>query len=115
MLRRLRQEILEKIGAQKRPTYDDFRDMKFLRAVINGALCYRPPPYRLSFKFLPLDSGTETLRLYPVVYVVWFFSPSLYLYIILIYCYHLSPFNVRYSRPPILSWISSYFVNQNIK
>ena len=54
VLRRLRQEILEKIGPQRRPTYDDFRDMKFLRAVINGALCYRPPPYRHSF--LPLDS-----------------------------------------------------------
>ena len=37
VLRRLRQEILEKIGLQRRPTYDDFRDMKFLRAVINGA------------------------------------------------------------------------------
>jgi len=38
VLRRLRQEILEKIGPQRRPTYDDFRDMKFLKAVINGAL-----------------------------------------------------------------------------
>ena len=80
VLRRLRQEILEKIGAQKRPTYDDFRDMKFLRAVINGALCYRPPPCRLPFMFLPL--ATETLRLYPVVYVV--LLPSLYLYIVIL-------------------------------
>ena len=38
VLRRLRQEILEKVGSQRRPTYDDFRDMKFLKAVINGAL-----------------------------------------------------------------------------
>jgi len=38
ILRRLRQEILEKVGPQRRPTYDNFRDMKYLRAVINGAL-----------------------------------------------------------------------------
>jgi len=63
VLRRLRQEILEKIGSQRRPTHDDFRDMKFLRAVINGA-------FFVDFlvAFSPLR--TETLRLYPVVYVV---------------------------------------------
>ena len=72
VLRRLRQEILEKIGPQRRPTYDDFKDMKFLKAVINGALCYR-----LSRRLLTY--GTETLRLYPVVYVV--LSLQLYRYI----------------------------------
>jgi hypothetical protein len=40
VLHRLRQEILEKIGPQRRPTFDDFRDMKFLKAVINGALFF---------------------------------------------------------------------------
>ncbi|KIK51348.1 hypothetical protein GYMLUDRAFT_50586 [Collybiopsis luxurians FD-317 M1] len=41
---RLRQEILGKIGSWKRPTIEDVREMRYLRAVIN-----------------------ETLRLYPVV------------------------------------------------
>jgi hypothetical protein len=33
---RLREEILNKVGNSRRPTYDDIRDMKYLRAVING-------------------------------------------------------------------------------
>jgi hypothetical protein len=34
---RLRAEIVERVGCERRPTYDDIRDMKYLRAVINGA------------------------------------------------------------------------------
>ncbi|KAK7046124.1 hypothetical protein VNI00_007127 [Paramarasmius palmivorus] len=34
---RLREEILAKVGPTRRPTYDDIKDMKYLRAVINGA------------------------------------------------------------------------------
>lgn len=33
---RLREEILSKVGPTRRPDYDDIRDMKYLRAVING-------------------------------------------------------------------------------
>ena len=34
--KRLREEVLEKVGIARSPTYDDIRDMKFLRAFING-------------------------------------------------------------------------------
>ncbi|KAF8164824.1 cytochrome P450 monooxygenase pc-3 [Crassisporium funariophilum] len=44
VLQKLRQEILEKIGDSRRPTFGDMKEMKYLRAVIN-----------------------ETLRLYPAV------------------------------------------------
>ena len=37
-LRRLRAEILESIGTENAPTLDDVRNMKFLRAVINGQI-----------------------------------------------------------------------------
>ena len=36
VLNRLRKEILEKVGSNRRPTYDDIREMKYLRAVLNG-------------------------------------------------------------------------------
>ena len=35
-LQRLRKEILQVVGPTRRPTYDDIREMKFLRAVLNG-------------------------------------------------------------------------------
>ncbi|KAF5378580.1 hypothetical protein D9615_007123 [Tricholomella constricta] len=44
VLVRLREEILAKVGPTRRPDYDDIKDMKYLRAVIN-----------------------ETLRLFPIV------------------------------------------------
>ncbi|KAF7982653.1 hypothetical protein HWV62_27101 [Athelia sp. TMB] len=37
-LERLRDEIMTKVGPSARPTYDDIRDMKYLRAVINETL-----------------------------------------------------------------------------
>ncbi|KAJ7857738.1 cytochrome P450 [Mycena olivaceomarginata] len=39
---RLREEILEHVGPTRRPTYDDIREMKFLRAVINEAMRLYP-------------------------------------------------------------------------
>ena len=53
ILERLRQEILKTVGETRRPTFDDMKEMKYLRAVIN-----------------------ETLRLYPAVYVSCVFSYS---------------------------------------
>ncbi|OJA07921.1 hypothetical protein AZE42_03680 [Rhizopogon vesiculosus] len=43
VLRRLREEILNKVGSSRRPTYDDMRDMKYMRAVINETLRLYPP------------------------------------------------------------------------
>ena len=58
---RLRTEILEKVGI-RRPTYEDIRDMKYLRAFINGKGRY------FDFVNSPvLTALTETLRLYPPV------------------------------------------------
>ncbi|TFK64712.1 cytochrome P450 [Pluteus cervinus] len=38
VLQKLRDEILSKVGPDRRPSYDDFREMKYLRAVINETL-----------------------------------------------------------------------------
>lgn len=38
VLERLRKEVLETVGEAQRPTYDDVKNMKYLRAVINGKL-----------------------------------------------------------------------------
>ncbi|KAJ7644067.1 cytochrome P450 [Roridomyces roridus] len=39
---RLREEILKHVGPSRRPTYDDIREMKLLRAVINEAMRLYP-------------------------------------------------------------------------
>ncbi|EAU87478.1 cytochrome P450 monooxygenase pc-3 [Coprinopsis cinerea okayama7 len=44
VFQRLRTEVLEKVGPSRRPNFDDLRDMRYLRAVLN-----------------------ETLRLFPIV------------------------------------------------
>ncbi|OJT15759.1 Cytochrome P450 52A3-A [Trametes pubescens] len=43
ILKRLREEILDVVGPTRRPSYDDVRNMKFLRAVINETLRLYPP------------------------------------------------------------------------
>jgi hypothetical protein len=36
VLERLRAEILEKVGPMRRPDFDDLKELKYMRAVING-------------------------------------------------------------------------------
>ena len=36
VLQRLRDEVLEVVGPTERPTYENVREMKYLRAVLNG-------------------------------------------------------------------------------
>ncbi|KAJ7168966.1 cytochrome P450 [Mycena filopes] len=46
ILARLRAEILRVVGPTQRPTYDNFREMKYLRAVLNETLrLYTPVPF----------------------------------------------------------------------
>ncbi|KAJ8489743.1 hypothetical protein ONZ45_g13448 [Pleurotus djamor] len=43
VLQKLRDEVLSKIGASKRPDFDDLRSMRYLRAFINETLRLYPP------------------------------------------------------------------------
>ena len=44
-LARLREEIITKVGVSGRPTHDDMREMKYLKAFINGAQHVIVPKY----------------------------------------------------------------------
>jgi hypothetical protein len=57
--RRLREEILNTVG-HSRPTLEQMKEMKYLRAFINGA-------FNSVLHVLAADNEIETLRLYPPV------------------------------------------------
>lgn len=63
ILARLRTEILDTVGPSARPTMDNIRDMRFLRAVINGTL-FSLYLYVYANNIL---THIETLRLFPPV------------------------------------------------
>ena len=106
VLRRLRQEILEKIGPQRRPTYDDFREMKFLKAVINGTLFV---DFRSTFLSLGQKLwGSILLCMYSGSFLI---NVSLCWSIVT----YFSPFNLRYAETAHLIFGQLLFINQNIK
>ncbi|EMD37347.1 hypothetical protein CERSUDRAFT_153962 [Gelatoporia subvermispora B] len=50
ILSRLRQEILNVVGPTRAPTYDDMKEMKYLRAVVNETLrLYTPVPVNMRY------------------------------------------------------------------
>ncbi|KDR74434.1 hypothetical protein GALMADRAFT_141472 [Galerina marginata CBS 339.88] len=64
---RLRQEVLDKVGPANRPTYDNIRDMKYLRAFVNEVLrLYPPVPFdsRMSCKSTVWTSKTPGSKPY---------------------------------------------------
>lgn len=36
ILKQLRDEILERVGPNRRPAFEDFKEMKYMRAFLNG-------------------------------------------------------------------------------
>ncbi|KZT68533.1 cytochrome P450 [Daedalea quercina L-15889] len=50
VLARLRREIIGKVGRQGRPSYEDIKEMKYLRAVVNETLRLFPPvPFNMRY------------------------------------------------------------------
>ena len=56
VLERLRKEVLETVGESDRPSYDDVKDMKYMRAVINGKFRSSPSSqHTLKMRQKPFD------------------------------------------------------------
>lgn len=90
---RLRQEIYDKVGQTGRPTYDQMREMKYMRAFLNG-MCLK---LRIEWNLLLTTSYTiEVLRLYPPVLVFFSLPFSLWNLIYVDIC--CSPVNSRYIK-----------------
>jgi hypothetical protein len=64
VMKKLRAEILERVGPTERPSMTDIREMKYLRAVINGMLILRSKISTHTY-----IENTETLRIWPSVFV----------------------------------------------
>ncbi|KAJ6579544.1 cytochrome P450 [Mycena vulgaris] len=71
IMERLRSEILSTVGSSKMPTYDDIRNMKYLRAFINETLrLYPPVPFdsrssKNATTWPPLKQGDRPLYVTP--------------------------------------------------
>ena len=63
VLQKLRAEIRSTVG-MRRPSYDDIKQMKFLRAFINGLYSFS---FRLHMLNIISFVSLEVLRLYPAV------------------------------------------------
>ena len=57
---RLRKEIYEKVGETERPTYDQMREMKYMRAFINGVYFFRNLCIKLIDRLF-FGRGTKTV------------------------------------------------------
>jgi cytochrome P450 len=64
--KRLRQEIFEKVGRTGRPRYDQMREMKYMRAFLNGMYSQFCIVYNM---LMTIFIMAEVLRLYPPVLV----------------------------------------------
>lgn len=64
VLRRLREEIFSVLGSERTPTFEHVREMKYLRAVINGEPC---DVFCVGRRVTNASAPLETLRLYPPV------------------------------------------------
>ena len=72
--KRLRQEIYDKVGRTGRPTYDQMREMRYMRAFLNGIYSQFCIDRNLLLTFFM----AEVLRLYPPVLVSFSPPPPLF-------------------------------------